>query len=275
MFKLNYLKQEEQSAEGAVNPTAAPVQAEHTPTKVEPVEAVVEPTVTPELTETPNEDTSATQEPTTPETPEPEGTKTNLEQVRDLVQDAGLDVKEVATILNENKGDLTVDVLLKLKEKYGDSVASLIKDQLKATYNTQVEATKAKDKEVFDQVKEAFKDITEQSGEETWKELSTWAKTNVSNDNRKELNALLKQGGLAAKLAVQELTTAFKEAGTDTQDAELIEADNVSDGTVGTLDKASYDRELRALLDAGHDYDSSVEVQKLNNRRMKAINRGM
>ena len=190
MFKLNYLKQEPQAAEGAVTPAAAPAETpvEQTPAKAEPVEKV-EPTVTPELTDTSNENTATPE--TTPEETEPEGTKTNLEQVRDLVQDAGLDVTEVANSLHANKGDIPVDVLLKLKEKYGDSVASLIKDQLKDTYNTQVATAKAKDQAVFDQVKEAFKNVTVQSGEDTWKELSTWAKANVSNDNRKELNALM------------------------------------------------------------------------------------
>jgi len=202
--------------------------------------------------------------------------RTQLEKVRDLVTDAGLQVEDVVHVLNDNQGKLDADTLLKLNEKYGESVGSLIAEQLKGVYDKQVEANQAKDKAVYDQVAEAFKDVTDQSGEDTWKELNTWAKENISNEDRKELNGLLKQGGLAAKLVVQELATAFKESnGMAYQEADLIEGDNVADIDNSGLDKGGYTRELNKLLAEGHDYHTSPDIRKLQRRRQKSLSRGL
>jgi hypothetical protein len=247
--------------------------AEQTPgTRIpEPAKATEAPENAPEGTPTTQEVTPAK------ESLGKEESKSALGQVHDLVKDAGLDIKEVAEVLRDNEGKLTPDVLLALQDKYGEGIAGLISDQLGNMYTKQVDAAKAKDKLVHDQVAEAFEGVTTQSGEETWKELAGWAKENVPNEDRKEINALLAQGGLAAKLAVQELCNAFKEhTGTaQTQDAQLMEADGVRNGDDrGLIDKVSYRAELDKLIAAGHDYSTSPEIKKLDARRMKSIKYG-
>lgn len=218
---------------------------------------------------------------TTPESKEdslPQKTedKSKLGQVTSLVEAAGLDMVEVAKLAKANEGKLDLDTMVALKEKHGDAIASLIADQIQGIHAENKAASDKRDAAVYDQVKELFADVTEQTGEETWKELAGWAKDNVSNEHRSEINGLLAQGGLAAKLAVQELATAFKESqGTqEFQEADLLEADTTTKSSEGgMISKSDYNRELNKLLESGHVYGESREIAKLDSRRAKSIGR--
>ena len=225
-------------------------------------------------------------EPTDTKLPEKEVDKSKLGQVTGLIEQSGLTMKEVAEYAKANNGDVDLDTMVALKEKHGDAIASLIADQIKDIHTTRTNEANARDRAVYDQVKEAFADITsdpEQTGESMWSELATWTKEetdgkpNVSTEHRNEINTMLAQGGLAAKLAVQELTSAFKESlgSQDFQEAELLEADQAAQATGGgTITKQDYTMELRKLEAAGHVYGQSSEIKKLDARRMKSIQRG-
>tara|TARA_R110002096_G_scaffold110795_6_gene241980 strand:+ start:2887 stop:3672 length:786 start_codon:yes stop_codon:yes gene_type:complete len=245
-----------------------------------PVEPTIEQTpVTPEAT--PSE--KAQEAPTTPEAdsklPETEVDSSKIGQVTGLLEQAGLTMKEVAEYAKANDGGVDLETMVALKEKHGDAIASLIADQIKGIHTERTEAANKRDNAVYDQVAEAFKDTTDQSGEDTWKELSTWAKDNVSTEHRADINKLLSQGGLATKLAVQELTTAFKESqgSQEFQEAALLDGDAAAQSNSGGRDisKHEYNTELNALLKSGHQYDSSREVAALNARRTKSISRGI
>ena len=280
-----------QTSTAAPAGTPAPVANPVSQTEGTRIPESAKPEVTQEVKETPTPETIQEQpqesaQEVTPKQDVPNGeektetpafSQTNMEQVRDLVTEAGLNVNDVVNVLKENEGKLSPEVVLALKEKYGDAVTNLISDQLGNMWTGQVEAAKAKDKAVHDQVEEAFKDMTTQTGEETWKELAGWAKENVPNEDRKEINALLAQGGMAAKLAVQELCSVFKAStGTQqTQEAQLMEADGVNNGDDrGAIDKVGYTQELNKLLDAGHSYETSPQIKALQSRRTKSMNRG-
>lgn len=223
-----------------------------------------------EETTTPEEQAETAQTPT-------EEIHSKVAQVSGLVEQAGLTMKEVAEYAKANDGAVDLDTMLALKEKHGEAVAQLIADQIKAIHKERTEAAKAKDQAVYDQVAEAFKDITEQSGEESWKELAGWAKDNVSVEHRTEINKLLAQGGLATKLAVQELTIAFKEANLNkqSQEADLLEADALATPTGKDISKHEYNMELDALLKKGHQYGTSREIAQLDARRTASIRKGI
>ena len=244
--------------------------------------------VTPE--QTPNEKPTENPEQTPAEKdtklPEKEVDKSKLGQVTGLVEKAGLSMKEVAEYAKANDGKVDLETLVALKETHGDAVASLIADQIKGIHTEQSEAAANRDTAVYDQVKEAFKDITsdpDQTGESMWKELATWTKgetegkPNVSNEHRTEINKMLAQGGLAAKLAVQELTTAFKESiGTqEFQEAVLLDGDEAATTNVKSISKHEYNTELNKLVKAGHQYGESREIAALDARRTKSIQRGI
>ena len=233
-----------------------------------PNEAPVVPAV-----ELPNEESQEVTPKTEDDIPEKTEPKSKLSQVTELVEKAGLDIVDLAKYAKENDGEVSLEDLVKLKETHGDAIASLLVDQIKGIHDTNKAAATKKDQEVYDQVAEAFKDVTEQSGEETWKELATWSKENVSDSHRAELNNLLAMGGLATKLAVQELTSAFKESqGTqEFQEVDLMEADRLSGSNIQPISKSDYNRELNALLDKGHVYGESSEIAKLDARRSKTL----
>lgn len=245
--------------EGAVAPVVEPV------APVEPVVAEPEGEQTTELDET-----------EAPKTPAVAFDAAAATKVQPFLESAGLVPSEVALEVTKAGGEVSIEIMAKLVEKHGEGVAGLIKDQLSALHVSNVTSAKAADNKMFSQVEEAFKGVTEQSGADTFKELATWAKSNLTVAERTEINGLLKQGGKAAELAIGSLVNSFK--GSEAfvpQPAKLLTADNTaSSPTRQPLDKAGYSRELRKLMEAGHNYETSPEIATLNARRTKSMNRG-
>jgi len=208
--------------------------------------------------------------------PLPKFDSSAAEQVRPFLEDAGLTPSEVAMAVTEANGEVSIDIMKKLVEKHGEGVAGLIKDKLANLHQSNVTAAKAADNKIFTQVQDAFKGITEQTGADTFKELATWAKTNLPVADREEINGLLRQGGKAAELAIDSLVQSFKKSDSFiSQPAKLVEGGNsVNEYGSKPLDKSGYNRELRKLMDNGHNYETSPEIAQLNSRRSKSIARG-
>jgi len=273
-----YMSPEGDEQGGGDAPVVPPVvKDEQTPPVTPPVEKPIDEQATKDKGDKSEKDTTL---------PEKEVDKSTLGQVTGLIEKAGLNMKEVAEYAKANDGKVDLETLVALKEKHGDAVASLIADQIKGIHTEQSKAATARDTAVYDQVKEAFKGITsdpDQSGESMWTELATWTKgetegqPNVSNEHRTEINKMLAQGGLAAKLAVQELTTAFKESiGTqEFQEAELLDGDKTPSTNDKSITKSEYNTELNKLTRSGHQYGESREIAALDARRMKSIQRGI
>ena len=210
------------------------------------------------------------------EKPLPKFDSTEAERVRPFLEDAGLTPAEVAASVTSTDGEVSIEIMQKLVEKHGEGVAGLIADKLKGLHTSNVTAAKAADNAVFAQVATAFKDVTDQSGADTFKELATWAKSNLSVQERTEINGLLRQGGKAAELAINSLAASFKKSDSFIpQPAKLVSGDNsVNEYGGKPLDKTGYNRELRKLMDNGHNYETSPEIASLNSRRTKSIKRG-
>ena len=211
-------------------------------------------------------------EPVTPPKPVEFDSKA-AKSVEGLLTDAGLTPTDVAKSVTEADG-VTPEIMKALVEKHGEGVADLISKQLEHLHQSNKDASAAKDNAVYDQVHEAFNDP--QGGEETFKELSGWAKENIPNEDRVEINKMLAQGGYAAKLAINDLVSQFKGSDSFTQEAGLEVADNLSNQIGGQpLDKAGYQREMRALTEKGHVYGQSQEMIALDKRRTAGLNRGI
>jgi hypothetical protein len=232
-----------------VVPVVAPV--------VEPVVPVVEPVVAPVV-----------------DTVVPvEVAEERHEQLSNFVTDAGFDISDVDTYLDEH-GVLPQEVLDALTEKHGEAVANIIASQTEQMMDAQRVEAQAQDKKMFDHLQETFKDITEQSGEDTWNELKTWAQTNMP-EQKQEVNAMLAAGGLSTKLALDHMISQFRGADDFGQPADLLAGDNFADDMkVAPLSKEAYNTQLNALLSKGHRYESP-EVARLQRQRMKAMQRGM
>lgn len=200
-----------------------------------------------------------------------------VKQVEQLVLDAGLDSKAVVKAVTDNDGRVTPAILKSLVEKHGESVANLIANQLESFHKATISQAKKADNAIYSQVEQAFKGLTEQSGKESWKELSSWAKDNIPDGERREINKALRQGGKIAEYAVNDLVNQFKSKySPNTQEAELMEGDGANTGgNFKPLTKQEYSRELRALEAKGHVYGQSQEMARLDQRRMKSIQRGI
>lgn len=200
-----------------------------------------------------------------------------VKQVESLLNDAGLNPQDVTKAIMENGGKLTPALTKQLVEKHGEAVASIVADQLGTFHKASVEKATKRDQEVYNQVQEAFKDVTDQSGDKTWQELSGWAKENIPNDERKEINKLLQQGGIAARYAINDLVNRFKSSDSFVQAAELVNGDNFSNDNSGLtpLSKAEYTQKFRELESKGHVYGQSKELDKLDRQRMAGLSRGL
>jgi len=199
-----------------------------------------------------------------------------VKQVEKLITEAGLDAQDVARIVTENEGKATPELIKALADKHGDAVASIVAEQLSGFHTANKDKANKRDQAIFDQVQESFKGATDQGGEETWKELAGWAKENVPNDERVEINKLLAQGGIAAKYAVDDLVSRFKTSENFTQSADLLTGDATSnDFGVKPLSKQEYVSELRSLEAKGHIYGQSQEMAALDKRRTAGMQRGI
>lgn len=199
-----------------------------------------------------------------------------VQQVENLVKEAGLTPKEVREAIEGNDGKVTPELLKALVEKNGELVGKLVADKLEGFHKEATEKLNTQQQTVYGQVEEAFKGLTEQSGKDTWNELATWAKTNIPSNERNEINQLLAKGGLSAKLAVQELVTAFKGSNDYSQSAKLVDGGNAANsGGVQPLSKQEYTAALRELEAKGHVYGQSQEMAKLDARRTAGMKRGI
>lgn len=199
-----------------------------------------------------------------------------VKQVEKLITEAGLNAQDVARIVTENEGKATPELIKALADKHGDAVASIVAEQLSGFHSANQAKANKRDQAIFDQVQESFKGVTEQGGKETWGELAGWAKENIPNDERKEINKLLAQGGIAAKYAVDDLVSRFKSSESFSQSADLITGDaTAQDFGVKPLSKQEYVSELRKLEAKGHVYGKSQEMAALDKRRTAGLQRGI
>lgn len=199
-----------------------------------------------------------------------------VKQVENLLKEAGLDVLKVAEDVNNNDGKPSPELVKALADKHGDAVASIIAEQLQGFHASRKAQDAKRNQAVFDQVQDAFKDVTNQTGKETWNELSGWAKDNIADSERREINKLLSQGGLAAKYAVDDLVSRFKSSDSFVQQADLLTGDNTAnDFGVKPLSKAEYTAALRELEAKGHVYGQSQAMMALDKRRMAGMQRGI
>lgn len=210
--------------------------------------------------------------------PKPDIDWSKLEGVQKLEKflvDANLKPSDVTKQVIEAGGKVTPEILKALEDKYGAGVAALLADQVTDLYKHGQAKVKEQETAIFNQVEAAFKDVTQQSGEETFKELSTWAKTNIDNATRSELNKLLEAGGFQAELAVKYLVETFKGSENFQPSAKLLTADATSQASsIVPLTRQQYRAEQEKLLAKGYS-ESSPEMVKLDRARQLGMARGI
>jgi len=200
---------------------------------------------------------------------------TAMKQVDAVLQKAGLNTKDVVQQVNDNNGQVTPAIMMSLIEAHGEAMASLVAGQMTQIHNTRVVEAKKSDQATFDQVQQAFQGVTEQSGEDTWKELTQWTRDNVSKEEQKEINAMLKAGGMSRRMAVDALVQRFQGSDQYEQPADRLPAGapKANTGTKG-ISVREYNVELNKLVAKGYA-ENSPERLALAAQRNKGRKLGL
>ncbi|CAM0009563.1 head scaffolding protein [Vibrio phage K436] len=196
------------------------------------------------------------------------------QQVEGFLKTAGLSAAQVEQEFGA-LGTLTESSMKALVDKHGKATTNLLVQEMNRIAEGAKQQAAALETMQHNMVKEAFAGVTEQSGEDTWKELVGWARDNVDQQTRASINAMLKQGGFQAEQAIGFLVTQFKSKNGMEQTGQLVNGDNNQGGGQqgADLTRSEYAKQLDGLVQK-HGYNSP-EVNALNARREAAAKRGI
>ncbi len=111
-------------------------------------------------------------------------------------------------------------------------------------------------------------------GKEEWAAVQQWASSNATPEEKQQINALLNQGGLAAKGAVKYLVDAYGRANNVTVNPRDVagnagRAGGVPNADTGPLDPKAYSRAVGQLnIKLNGRLEGSPEYEALQRRRM-------
>lgn len=209
-----------------------------------------------------------------PTTPEPVDLSDENQQVAVLVEEAGLTPKDLRAAMEANGGIVPVAAMKALVEKHGEGVAAVMKTSLGEMYKAGERVRETAEKALYGNFEKQFEGAAEGSGKEHFENAKAWAQENMSKEERIGITELLQSGSTMVRdLGIEKLATAYQNADSYTQAADLVQGDNLATNAVQGLSKAAYQEEVSKLMDKGYSYESQ-EVKALRNRRNAAIKRG-
>lgn len=106
-------------------------------------------------------------------------------------------------------------------------------------------------------------------GEKAWNDIQAWAAANADPEEKEQINAMLKAGGLQARLAVQGLAQLYNaQLQTKPPAAALKPGASTTPASAGALTAAEYAREVQSLrAKLGASFDTSPDYAALQARR--------
>lgn len=191
-------------------------------------------------------------------------------QVESFLKVAGIQASQVEQEVIA-LGGISEGTKKALVDKHGEATTNLIINQINGIAQQQQQHEQQLVNMQHSMVEEAFKGMTDQSGEQTWNELIGWCRTNIEKDVRSDLNAMMKAGGFQAKQAIQYMVDTFKSKHGVEQTGQLLNGTNVNGTDNKTeLSASAYSRELEKIV-AKHGYDSperkALDAQRLASRQ--------
>lgn len=170
-------------------------------------------------------------------------------------------------------GELSISSQAKLVETLGESLAGMAINQLNAEATKIKDASTAARTEVLDYMIEAF---GETDRDATWaavKEFVASPESGFSADDKAELSKMLQKGGLAAKLAIDNIVAVHTGNPNTTVTADLLQGDISTVKGFDPISAKAYSEEVSILADK-YGYES-LEVQQLQQRRERSRNAGI
>lgn len=115
-------------------------------------------------------------------------------------------------------------------------------------------------------------------GKEQWAAISKWAGENAEPAEKEQVNAVLKQGGLPAKVMAEWLAAKYRGAKGTKVDPAPVVADGASGKapTSGALTAKDYANEVQTLRQKmGYKFETSNEYKSLQSRRLAGQRQGI
>lgn len=170
-------------------------------------------------------------------------------------------------------GELSLSTQAKLVETLGDTTAGLVITQLTTEASKIKEASTKLRSETLDYMAKAF---GETDPEGTWKAVQDFVKSPESGftvEDKAELSRMLQKGGLAARLAIDNIVAVHTGNPNTTSHADLLQGDTLATRKFEPISAKSYSEQVGALVDK-YGYES-LEVRQLQQRRERSRNAGI
>lgn len=196
------------------------------------------------------------------------------QQVAEAVAEAGLKPADLRAAMEKNGGIVPLAALKALVAKHGEGVANATAEQLKGMYTAGVAAAEAANTKAYASFEGKFEGAEEGSGKQHFENAAAWARENLPEGERKGITDMINSSNeYVSNLGLSNLAAAYQGSDQYSQAGDLLSGDNLVTADVTVVDKATYQRELSALMKKGYGYDSR-EVTSLRNRRTAALSRG-
>lgn len=196
------------------------------------------------------------------------------QQVAEAVAAAGLEPKALRDAMEKNGGTVPLKALQAMVKEHGESVANAMAERLKGMYTEGEKAKNDANTAVYASFEKEFEGSEEGSGKQHFDNAAAWARENLSDGERSGITDMINSSNeYVRNIGLNKLANAYQSSDKYTQAGDLLSGDNLTTTNVAALDKASYQRELSALMDKGYSYESR-EVRSLQNRRTAALKRG-
>lgn len=184
-------------------------------------------------------------------------------------------VDNVNDILKEAaSGEVSLATQADLVSKLGAEVASLVINSMKTEVDAIRTKGEAQSTAIKNKLAESLGAPAEQAND-VWEQVAAYARSaesGLSEADVKGLNDLLKQGGVAADLAVGKLSELYQKSQGFNLMPNLIQGQGGMQGSFEPLTKQQYSAQMREAV-ATHG-EGSREVEALRNRRTLSIQRG-
>lgn len=192
-------------------------------------------------------------------------------QTQAFMDAAGVSRSQVEQELSQT-GSISAATRQALVAKHGEGVTNLIANNIQTMFQSAKTQSQNVLNERYSYVQEAFKDMTPQTGEQTFQELVGWwndadpatGQPRMDKATKAAYNKMLKAGGAEAKLALDNLIKGFREQnGAQQQQAFSVEGNNNSGlGGSSTFLSAS---------DYAKQYDDIVRKEGANSPKLRQL----
>lgn len=200
-------------------------------------------------------------------------------QTQAFLDAAGVTRSQVEQELSAT-GSLSEATRQALVAKHGEGVTNLIANNVQSIYQSAKTTAQNVLNERYSYVQEAFKDMTQQTGQDTFRELTSWWMDNdpatgqprMDNQTRAMYNKMLKAGGAEAKLALDNLIKGFRESnGAPQEQAFQVEGNNNSGlgGSSTMLSASEYYKQYDAIV--RKEGENSPKLRQLDAQMTRSL----